>query len=95
MDIKYQGDKGEVTIWANTIYQIESGKIIITLFDDNGELPHKKRLTFGESRWAYHIATLVAIEDESLGHDSCLALGMSHYQHLASLYLAKKHDIDR
>ena len=31
LDIKYQGDKGEVTIWANTIYQIENGKIIKSL----------------------------------------------------------------
>lgn len=28
LDILYKGDKGEVTIWANTIYQIENGKIV-------------------------------------------------------------------
>ena len=31
LNIKYQGDKGEVTIWANTVYQIENGKIIKSL----------------------------------------------------------------
>ena len=28
LDIRYKDNRGEVTIWANTIYQIESGKII-------------------------------------------------------------------
>lgn len=28
LNIKYQGDQGEVTLWANSIYQIENGKII-------------------------------------------------------------------
>jgi SnoaL-like domain len=28
LDILYKGDKGEVTVWANTIYEISSGKII-------------------------------------------------------------------
>jgi hypothetical protein len=28
LDILYKGDKGQVTIWANTIYEIENGKIV-------------------------------------------------------------------
>lgn len=28
VNIKYKGDKGEVTLWANSIYRIEKGKII-------------------------------------------------------------------
>lgn len=28
LNIKYKDDKGEVTIWANTIYQIENEKIV-------------------------------------------------------------------
>jgi len=28
LNIRYQGDEGEVTLWANSIYQIENGKIV-------------------------------------------------------------------